>query len=139
MAKNSLFGGKNGVQQSAHIRQTKYPDGNQGFNTMNVGSVGGDTVPGPMKGAPLSTKVRQTTSSKKVERDGMNPFNRYEGNKPGVLGADIVKQDAGRTLDSPVPELAQRPDIGIKSKAAEVAHASAGAEGFHPEGVLGRG
>jgi hypothetical protein len=135
MAKQSLFGsGKNAIQQTAHIRSTKVPGGNQGFST---GSLGGDTVPGPNGGAPLSSAKRQEVTSTKIEADGMNPYNRFEGDSAGVLGANVKGQDGGRTTDSPVPERAEMPNLGIKTKAAESASKS-GDDTFPSDGVMHR-
>ena len=137
--RNSLFGGKNGVQQvPPGYRKVVYPNGNEGFSSGPT--LGGDTVPGPLRGAPLSSKVQQTTSSKTVDRSGMNPFNTMEGNAPGVLAGNMVKQNAGRYPDSPVPGHAMTPHIDIKSKAQEVASADRElGDSPHPAGVLGRG
>lgn len=135
MAKQSLFGsGKNAVQQTSHIRSTKVPGGNQGFSSNRLGN---DTEPGPARGAPLSTQVKKEVSTKKVLRDGMNPFNDYEGDAKGVLGPNVVAQNAGRTPDDPVPDNAPMPNLAIRSKAALNAGLSSEAQ-FPADGVMHR-
>jgi len=135
MAKQSLYGsGKNAIQQTAHIRSTKVPGGNQGFSSNKLG---GDTTPGPSGGAPLSTQVRQEVSSKKVLATGMNPFNQFEGDAAGVLGGNVVRQNAGRTPDDPVPDNAELPNLSIRTKAAEAASLASEAQ-FPADGVMHR-
>jgi hypothetical protein len=134
--KHSMNGldGPNGVEHS-HVRHKVYPNGNQGFS-QHIGNLGGDTVPGPAKGAPLSSKKEQLIQKRHVEPNGMNPFNKHEGNESGVLASDTIKQHApGR--DSPVPEHAERPDISIKDKADAVVHYSEGPlNDFPSDGVM---
>jgi hypothetical protein len=135
---NPIFGGHNGIQQHEHIRHMKYPNGNQGFSERGLGR---DTIPGPAKGAPLSTKKEQLISVKHVDVTGMNPYNHIEANDKGVLGAHVIKQDGGHTYDSPVPEHAERPNIAIKDKASEVRYAEAkyGPENDFPsDGIMHR-
>jgi hypothetical protein len=120
--------GHNAVQETAHVHFKSYPNGNQGFSEKNLGS---DTVPGPMKGAPLTTRKPQEHTKTMVSRDGLNHFNNYEANGEGVLGAKVVDQDGGRTTDSPVPEHAEHPHLDIVTKAAEVASYRGGSVGGH--------
>jgi hypothetical protein len=136
MAKSkSMFEGKNAVQDAGHIRSIKHPNGNQGFSSNKLG---GDTVPGPNVGAPLSSKKEQLVTRRHIDPSGENPYNHIEGNAPGVLGAHVARQDAGHYPDSPVPGHAEKPDLAIRSKAGEAAHEDSHI-GLHPEGVLGRG
>lgn len=152
MAKGSSHGyGKNAPHEMAHVRTIRYPNGNQGFTEHSLGS---DTIPGPARGAPLSTRIEQNIDRKSVDATGMNPFNRFEGNGEGVLGTKVVDQNGGQTLDSPVPTHAVRPHKDIVTKAAEVASYVGGsvggyagpqantdqtlAETFPEDGVLGR-
>lgn len=118
------------------IRKAVYPNGNQGFNS-RAGSLGGDTVPGPIKGAPLSTKKEQMVTKKTVLPNGGNPYNDIQQNAPGVLGPDVAYQNAGGYLDSPVPGSAQHPDLREMNKAAESAGAQARI-GDTPNGMLWR-
>lgn len=123
--------------EMAHVRTVRYPNGNQGFTEAKLGS---DTVPGPMGGAPLSSKVQQIVTSKTVDPTGMNPYNAHEGNEAGVLGPMVKGQNGGRTHDSPVLTSAQMPNAATISKASEVSSESAHiGDAPHPAGVLGRG
>ena len=130
-----MFEGKNGIQTSAPVRTMRYPNGNQGFS---ANKLGGDTVPGPGKGAPLSSSKPQEVTTRKVLPDGGNPYNDYQQDSAGVLGAEVVRQNAGRYGDSPVPHSAQMPNANIKSKAGQVANSPA-PESLPSDGVLGRG
>jgi hypothetical protein len=123
--------------EMAHVRTIRYPNGNQGFSTNKLG---GDTVPGAMVGAPLSSAKRQEINVNYPDPSGMNPYNKYEGDSAGVLGAQVHNQDGGRTLDSPVMMSAPMPNKATISKASEVASADAHiGDAPHPSGVLGRG
>jgi hypothetical protein len=101
---NSMFEGKNGVQQSAHIRSIK-------------GATG--------QSATIKTNVGVT-----------NPFNEFQGDAKGVLGPNVVAQNAP-AHDSPVPSGAQMPDTG--STKSGVAAPAGGKTSFPGDGVLGRG
>jgi hypothetical protein len=128
---------KGKVVSGTPVRSVKYQNGNQGFSPGIGKKLGSDTQPGPGPGAPLSSVVQQTVTSKKVDPTGMNRLNQYEGDGPGVLGAEVSNQDAGKYRDSPVPVDAVHPDLRAMTKADESANAQA-RTGDVPKGTLGR-
>jgi hypothetical protein len=106
MAKQSMFEGKNGVQQSSHIRTISRA-------TENGGS-----------------------PSTKTNHGSTNPYNSFQGDAAGVLGPDVVAQNAPAN-DSPVPAGHQMPELG--STKSGVAAPAGGKTSFPSDGVLGRG
>lgn len=105
----------------------RYPNGNQGFNS-RVNTLGGDTQPGPGPGAPLSARKEQLVTERYVSPRGLNTFNTYEANAPGVLGPDVVKQNAP-SIDGPIPIAGRQlphPDLITKADAERFAASSIG-------------
>ena len=66
-----------------------------------------------------------------------NPYNEFVRDDKGVLGPNVVAQNAGRSPDNPVPDNAQLPNLAIRSKASEASSLASEAQ-FPADGVMHR-
>jgi len=110
-----------------------------GFNSA-ASRLGSDTVPGPIVGGPLMNSRAVDDNEAKLTRypTGVNPFG-LSADAAGVLGPNVVRQNAGRTPDNPVPDNAQLPDLAVRTKPDEIEHADPNQGlGERPRGVMDR-
>ena len=137
MSKQSMFEGKNGIQQHSHITSRKSPN-TAGFTSQK--SLGSTTAPwNAQAGAPFQDAKKTDDGIIRSSRYvGDNPGNKYDRDEgPGVVVGKTDFAKPARMIDSPAGNSSAFPVKDMPGKANAIASATAG-NTFPGSGVLGR-
>jgi hypothetical protein len=129
-----------GIEDALRPRQANQPGEGLPRARPNPGERIDSNIP-----PPVTRHVPSNTTRSERFPSGIYPgsFNHAESARPSMptMEDNIDPRSSGSHKDSPVPGKAERPDIAIKDKAGEVAHAirEIGPENdFRPDGTMHR-